>query len=86
MIDEFLDLQFHVKGFSAAGRNIIVGGSKLVVNFYCVHNDYLSVHGLIGVDVLKYMGPMQLINFIKGFAFEFPQGVVVPFGNVSNFL
>ena len=31
------------------------------------------------------MGPMQLIPFMKGFAFEFLQGIV-PFGNVSDFL
>ena len=31
------------------------------------------------------MGPMLLIHFMKGSAFEFSQGIV-PFGNVSDFL
>ena len=31
------------------------------------------------------MGPMQLIHFMKGSVFEFPQDIV-PFGNVSDFL
>ena len=60
LVDECLDLQFYVKGVSAAVRNIIAGGSKLAVDFSCVHNDYLSVHELIGVDVLKYMGFVQV--------------------------
>ena len=80
-----MDLQFNVKGFRAAVRNIIAGGSKLAVDFSCVCNDYLSIHGLIGADVLKYMGPRQLIHFMKGSAFEFPQDIS-PFGNVSDFL
>ena len=85
LVDECLDLQFHVKGLSAAVRNIIAGESKLVVDYSYVCNDCLTVHGLIGVDVLKYMGPMQLIHFMKGSAFEFPQSIV-PFGNASDFL
>ena len=76
---------FHVKGLSAAVRNIIAGGSKLAVDFSCVCNDCLSVHGLIRADVLKYMGPMQLIHFMKGSAFDFPQDIS-PFGNVFDFL
>ena len=76
---------FMLKGLSTAVRNIITGGSKLAVDFSCVCNDCLSVHGLLGVDVLKYKEAMQLIHFMKGSAFEFLQGIV-PFGNVSDFL
>ena len=80
LVDKCLDLQFHVKGLSAAARNIITGGSKLAVDFSYVRNDCLSEHGLIEVYVLKYIGPMQLIHFI-----EFPRGIV-PFDKVSDFL
>ena len=85
LFDEYLDLQFHVKGLSAAVRNIITGGSKLAVDFSCVRNDCLSGHGLVGAVVLKYMGPMQLIYLMKGSAFEFTQGIVL-FSNVTDFL
>ena len=44
LFDECLDLQFHVKGLSAAVRNIIAGGSKLAFDFSYVRNDCLSVH------------------------------------------
>ena len=84
LVDECLDLQFPFKSLSAAVRNIIAGGNKLAVDFSCVRNNCLSVHGLIRVDVLKYMGPMQLIHFMKGSAFEFLQGIV-PFSNVADF-
>lgn len=30
-----------------------------------VHDDCILVHGLIGVDMLKYMGPIHLICFMN---------------------
>ena len=66
-------------------RNIIASESKLAVDFSCVRNDCFSVHALIGIDVLKYFGPMQLIHFMKGSTFEVPQGIV-HFSNMSDFL
>ena len=54
-------------------------------DFSCVRNDGLSLHELVGVDVVKYTRRRQLIHFLKGSAFKFPQGIV-PFGNVSDFL
>ena len=41
LVDECLDLKFHVKGLSVAARNIIGGGCKLAVDFSCVRNDCL---------------------------------------------
>lgn len=85
LIDKGLALLFHAKAFATAVENIITDGSKLAADLSGVHDDYISVHGLIGVNMLKYMGAMHLIHFMNRSAFKFPQGIV-PFDDVKDFL
>lgn len=43
-------------------------------------NNEIIVRGLLGVDIIQYLKPMQLVECMKGSAWE------IPFGNISNFL
>ena len=45
----------------------------------------VSMGGLLGVDMLKYLAPMKMSSFMNVVAFEFAQGFV-PFGNIEDFL
>ena len=45
----------------------------------------VSVSGILGVDLLKYLAPMKQSRFMNGAAFELVQGLV-PFGNMEDFV
>lgn len=83
LVDDKLDLEFHLSQLENIVENLKNSGYKLAVDFSCAQNNGITVHGKLNVDVLKYMGPMELINYMKGCAFEFPQEIV-PFGNISD--
>lgn len=85
LVDEKLDLDFYVVGLNAVVNIIQASGFKLAVDFSGVHDHSFSVQGLLGVDLLKVLGPMQLTSLMNGSAFRFLQGLV-PFGNVADFL
>ena len=80
LIDDGINLEFHVAGLWDAIENILKSSYRLAADFISIHNDSISMHGLLGIDILKYMGPIQLINFMN---FEFSQGIV-PFENVAD--
>ena len=60
-------------------------GCKLAADFSSVHEDTMSVNGLLGVDLLKYLAPMKLSRFMNGAAFKLAQGFI-PFSNLEDFL
>ena len=74
LVDKDMDLTFKVKELSNAVFNMKASGCKLTEDFSSVHEDTVSVSGLLGVDLLKYLAPMKLSRFMNGAAFELVQG------------
>lgn len=84
VVDKKLYVDFHVK-FSAVVDSMQASGCKLAVDFSSIQDESFSVHRLLGVDLLKFLDPMQLTCFMNVSAFRLPQGLV-PFGGVADFL
>ena len=84
LVDKDLDLEFQVTGLPTTVQRFKTRGIKLAADFSSVRGDSICVQGLIGVDVMKYIGIMRLTSFMNKAAFEFPQGVV-SFGSVLDF-
>ena len=80
-----MDLIFKVKELSNAVFNIQASDCMLAADFSSVHEDSVSVSGILGVDLLKYLAPMKLSHFMNGAAIELGQGFV-SFGNIEDFL
>ena len=57
----------------------------MAADFSRIHEDNVSVSGILGVYLLKYMTPMKLSRFMNGAAFELAQGFVL-FGNIDFLL
>ena len=85
LVDKDMDFTFKVKELSNAMFNMQSIGCKLAADFSSVREDTVSVSGILGVDLLKYLTPMKLSRFMNGAAFELAQGFV-PFGNMEDFL
>lgn len=83
-MEENLELDFHLDGLGVVINNLKRKGYRLAADFSDMRNDTLSLHGLLGVDVIKFMGPMRSIPCMRGSAFEFANGII-PFGNISDF-
>lgn len=58
LVDSDMDLTFKIKELSNAVLNMRASGYKLAADFSGVHEDSVSVSGLLGVDVLNYLAPM----------------------------
>ena len=84
LVDEEFDLKFHVSDFATVISNVEKLGFKLAADFDRESN-LIEVNGLIGVDLIQYMKPMEVIDCMYGSAWRIPQGVI-PFGNAQNFL
>lgn len=50
-----------------------------------VHSDELALDGILGVDALQYLTNCELVTCMGGVAYSF-SGILVPFGNIDNFL
>ena len=85
LVDKDMDLTFKVKKLSNAMFNMQASGCKLAADFSSVHEDTVSVSGILGVDLLKYLAPMKLSHFMNGEDFELAQRFV-PFSNIEDFL
>ena len=85
LVDKDMDLTFKFKELSNAVFNMQTSGGKLAVDFSCVHEDTVSVSGILVIDFLKYQSPMKLSRFMNGAAFELAQRFV-PFSNIEDFL
>ena len=84
LVDDQFDISFDVKGFGQAVRNLKSQGQKLAADFDA-DKDIVTVHGLVGVDIIQYLKQIQMINCMNGSAWKTSQGVI-PFGNIRNFL
>ena len=84
-VDKDMDITFKVKELSNAMFNMQASGCNLAGDFSSVHKDTVSVCSFLGVDFLKYLGPMKLSRFMNGAAFQLAQRFV-HFGNIEEFL
>ena len=82
LIDNQFDINFKVKGLGQAVTNMTNRGHKLAAEY---EGDTVTVHGLIGVDIIQYLKPARMVSCFNGSAWELEQGII-PFGNVNNFL
>ena len=76
LVDNDMNLTFKVKELSNVVFNMQTSGCKLAADFSSVHEDTVSVSGILGVDFLKYQSPMKLSRFMNGAAFKLAQGFV----------
>ena len=84
LVDDQFDISFNIRGFAQALKNFKSQQLKLAADFEA-DSDTVSVHGLVGVDIIQYLKPTQMINCLNGTAWSTPKGII-PFGNVKHFL
>ena len=82
LVDRQFDINFSCNGLGQAVSNIKDKGYRLAAEY---EGDSVTVHGLIGVDIIQYIKPNQVINCLNGSAFATNLGII-PFGNVNQFL
>lgn len=44
----------------------------------------VQMKGIIGLDLIRHLGPLQLVHCLQGFAFSIPAGLI-GFGEVDSF-
>ena len=82
LVDSQFDINFKVKGLGQAVTNMKTRGFRLAAEY---EGDSVTVHGLIGVDIIQYLKPAKMVSCFNGSAWELEQGII-PFGNVNIFL
>ena len=83
LVDDQFDIHLKIKGLGQAVSNLKAKGHKLVAEHET--KDLVTVHGLIGVDVIQYLKKMEMVNCMNGSTWKIPEGII-PFGNVNNLL
>ena len=81
LVSDSFDLKLKIDGLSQCHANI----SKAYKLQDRIRSDEVVMEGLLGVDVLQYIGEIRLINCLGGTALQISSGVI-PIGNVDNFL
>ena len=84
LIDDEFDISFDVKGLRQAVTNLKSSGHTLAADFD-PNSDLVTVHGLIGVDVIQFLKQVRMINCMNGSAWRVSKGII-PFGNIQHFL
>ena len=83
LVDQQFDISLKVHGLSQAVSNIKSRGFRLAAKYE--GGDSVTIHGLVGVIIIQFIKPNQIINCLNGSAFATSQGIM-PFGNVNQFL
>ena len=84
LIDEEFNIKLNIPDFSKAIANLKTLDCHLASSFDN-ESDEIIVQGLIGLDILQFITPMQRIKLMNGSAWKLPFGKA-PFGNIRNFL
>ena len=84
LIDDQFDISFDVRGLGQAVTNLKSNGHILAADLK-TDSDLVTVHGLIGVDVIQFLKQVRMINCMNGSAWRVSKGII-PFGNVEHFL
>ena len=86
LIDDQFDISFDVKGLGQAVNNLKSSGHILAAD-YEADSDLVTVHGLIGVDVIQNLKQVKMINCMNGSAWKVSNSSgIIPFGNIQHFL
>ena len=83
LVDKDFDINFKIQGLNQAVSNIKSKGYRLAAEYES--GDSVTVHGLIGVDIIQHIVPNQVIKCLNGSAFATNLGII-PFGNINQFL
>ena len=83
LIDDELQINFNIEGFSHVVSNLKELNFKLAAKFEI--SDQITVHGLIGVDMIQFIPSLKFIKCMHGSAIQIPTGII-PFGNKVHFL
>ena len=78
LIDESFNLELNVRGLNVAIKNLNNLNYKLAAE-YGENSDRLTLHGLIGSDVLQHLD-FKTVNCMAGKALQINSGLL-PFGN-----
>ena len=84
LVDDKFDISFNVKGLQHAISNLKEKGCELAAD-YSNDSDKVSVYGLLGVDLIQFLKPMQMISCMNGTAWQLSNGII-PFGHIQHFL
>ena len=84
LVDEDFDLDIKVRNLNVAVNNLKNSKIKLAAEFENA-SDTISVHGLVGSDILQFIEEMRVIKCLNGSAFAIAAGLI-PYGNISHFL
>ena len=86
LIDDQFDISFDVKGLGQAVKNLKSNGHTLAAD-YEADSDLVTVHGLIGVDIIQFLKQVHMINCMNGSAWKVSDSRgIIPFGNIQHFL
>ena len=77
-------MDLKIRNLNVAISNIKNSNLKLAAE-YSESSDTISIDGLVGVDILQYIGDMRVVKCLNGSAFEIATGLI-PYGNISHFL
>ena len=83
LVDDQFDISFNVPGLSLALENLKTLGHELAADFN--NKDLVSVHGLIGVDVVQHLKQVQMIKCMNGSVIGTSSGIA-PIGDIRKFL
>ena len=83
LIDDNLNIEFTINDFRFALQNFKKLGINLAADY--PDSDQIVVNGLIGCDLLQFMGPIKMVRIMNGSAWQMPSGIC-PFGNILGFL
>ena len=83
LVDDQFDISFNVPGLSLALNNLKALGHKLAADFN--DKDLVSVHGLIGVDIVQHLKQMQMVKCMDGSVIWISSGIA-PIGDIRKFL
>lgn len=72
LMDDSMDILSLVDKLNFVIRDLMNQNVKLAANFSELRNDTLLVYGLLGMGVLRFLGPMNLNSFREGHVWEFP--------------
>lgn len=83
LVDVNLDLSVYLTNFNLELDIFKEAGCSLAGWFNSGLN-FVSVNGIIRLDLIHHLGPLQLVPHLQSWAFSIPGGLV-PFGEVDSF-
>ena len=84
LIDDDFDMDLKIRNLNIAISNIKNANLQLAAE-YSEFSDTISIDGLVGVDILQYIGDMRVVKCLNGSAYQIATGLI-PYGNISHFL